>query len=1170
VENPEILGSNESADDSIHEPWPLDTMTRIRELLPQITEPPRVGLLERADFMQLLEAHTGNEARILALWERLMVCYDVAMRGRRAALLALADAYNKTEEEEERDMELKQKLRALTEEKEDLIRNIEVHEARDWQQQKQIANLEDNNRILLRDGSAFKARYERITAAQEKQLEELEVTIARWEASTGVPTTRWAPRDKDDHETRFQSVRRALEEAREATAMSNARNRLLQDKCNALEQAVAEIVQRPKSQEMSPSVVSELESRSTQLELQNQVLKNELEAERARAAEREKKHADLVARLTSQSEVQPQQQEAGDDRLTNEAALYREKCASLERTVDELQQKIADQAVKAAHDKQEYKANMEELENTINDLHATITGAIGGLDNAPAASSSSGNVQAPLLPEEVIRDIEAAQLQTIQSNQAVMDEIRATINALVEQVTAEMADAKAAHLEGAQQILEELRKLTVTADSWIQDHQTLEENQGLIHGELDALRQLAQSNLHTFQEIGQQVQRQSSQVEAAKTISQQSTHFEQRPGLLYFSRSKGLTLDASDNEIAYLEAVASLISRMKVPREGTAGLDAATRSWADELSLLQQGLSAVEPDTPAEDLMAEFASDVDSFLEQGVENDPTMFYAVLDNYDKLFDGLLKLQSYIPQPPAAEQELLDKIEKKIEKKIDAAEEVRERHARLMMEYQAQQAQHPPHVLNSDQSAELLRLVSDFLETTGGKWNWSAPADQETLASVEELYLQIQKALVHPSLMERRRELLAGIARQEAQLAELQEDIPKVKAQADDMAQRLAAFDRLQLKGRGGQTPDDQALDKAFRAGLKRHETRLRREQHYNQARHDRLEAKRVDVQDFLNKETVLDRHRAQRLLAETLLRLQSSGPPGQHNDAICFCTLLRYFFPRAYYSNITDGCCGGGEEKLIPSSASPDATHNDGGSAVVPSCHGNHHGHGLLGSTPIWTSLCHILTAFAWLVFLVLVQPHTLLTTLAYLQSLLLTLPIYLYRLTAHTASRARHRLLRARRVRPSQAAAWTRELLSSSARQLKLQRPKLALPPVPEASTLVSAAVFSFLLYAVLSYVAVAVERRIWMGDNDWRYAYVLDITSGRPLPYPGWLPMRVDYRLVTQRVWIWFAEGVHGFFEWRRAVDLGVGKGVVKGVGWWVSWWVQVVKVWVGGLVGK
>ncbi|KAK4042165.1 hypothetical protein C8A01DRAFT_14203 [Parachaetomium inaequale] len=1130
LENPEILRFNDRADSSNREPWPLETVTKIGLLLPQITEPPRLGMLERVDSMKMLQMHVENEARVWPLWQRLLGCYDIAMRGRRAALLALADAYNKAYEEEELEMEFNERMRVLTEENEGLIRTTEVLEAQGGQQQQQIAKLEDKNRILVRDGSALQTRYDKIITAREKELEDLEGVIADWEASTHVPTTRSAaPRDKGDHETRFRSIRGALEEARVATAISNARNTLLQDKCNALEKAVEEIVQQPRSQEMGPSVVSELESRSTQLELHNQVLKNELEAERARSAERDKECADLIARLTSQSEVQPQQQQAVDDTLKKEADLYRDKCVALERTVDELQQKIADQAVEAAHDKQEYKTNMDELGNSIKDLHTTVTDAIGGLDNAPASGSSSGNVQVPLLPEEVIRDIEAAQLQTIQSSQAVMDEIRATINGLVEQVTAEMADAKAAHLEGAQQILEELRKLTVSADSWIQDHQTLEENQGLIHDELDALRKLAQSNQHTFQEIDQQVQRQSSQVEAAKTVSQQSTHSEPRPGLLFFSRSKGLSFDASNNEITYLEAVANLISRMKIPPQGT-GLDAATRSWANELSLLQQGLSAVEPDTPAEDLMAEFARDLESFMEQGVENDPTIFYVALEDYDRLFDGLLKLQSYVPQPPAAEQELLEKIDEKIER----AEEVRETHSRLMKEYQAHQAQHPPNVLNSSQSAEILRLVCDFFETTGGKWNWSTPADQETLASVEELYLQIQKALAHPSLIERRRELLAGIARQETQLAELQEDIPKVKAQADDMVRRLAAFDRLQLKGRGGRTPDDQALDKAFRAGLKRHETRLRREQHYNQARHDRLEAKRVDVKDFLNQETVLDRHRAQRLLAETLLKLQSSGRP----------------------------------ERLIISAGTPDPAHDDG-TAVVPSCHG-HHGHGLLGSNPVSTSLCHILTAFAWLVFLLLVQPHNLLTTLAFLQSALLALPNYLYRLAAHTASRARHRLLRLRRVRPAQAAAWTRELLSSSARQLQLrqQRPKLALPPAPDASTLVSAAVFLFLLYALLSYVAVVVERRIWVGDNDWRYAYLLDITSGRPLPYPGWLPIRVDYRLVTHRVWVWFAEGVHGFFEWRRAVDLGGVRGVGKGVSWWVGWLVEVVRGvgwWVG-----
>ena len=29
------------------------------------------------------------------------------------------------------------------------------------------------------------------------------------------------------------------------------------------------------------------------------------------------------------------------------------------------------------------------------------------------------------------------------------------------------------------------------------------------------------------------------------------------------------------------------------------------------------------------------------------------------------------------------------------------------------------------------------------------------------------------------------------------------------------------------------------------------------------------------------------------------------------------------------------------------------------------------------------------------------------------------------------------------------------------------------------------------------------VERRVWVGASDWRFAYVLDLTSGTPLPTP-------------------------------------------------------------------
>jgi hypothetical protein len=183
----------------------------------------------------------------------------------------------------------------------------------------------------------------------------------------------------------------------------------------------------------------------------------------------------------------------------------------------------------------------------------------------------------------------------------------------------------------------------------------------------------------------------------------------------------------------------------------------------------------------------------------------------------------------------------------------------------------------------------------------------------------------------------------------------------------------------------------------------------------------------------------------------------------------------------------------------------------------------------------------VLTSCVWLVFLLLIQPYNLWTTASFLLACLLSLPIYLLRLATYTYAYARHRI----RTRTRQHRQRQRHHPQHSITQTQTQTPPPpppppkfptpTPPPIPAASTITGALLSLFLVYAWLAYVAVLVERRIWIGNNDWRYAYVLDVTSGKPLPYPGWSPARVDFRLALEPVWVLFAEGVHGLFEWGR-----------------------------------
>ncbi|KAK4453504.1 hypothetical protein QBC34DRAFT_395843 [Podospora aff. communis PSN243] len=55
----------------------------------------------------------------------------------------------------------------------------------------------------------------------------------------------------------------------------------------------------------------------------------------------------------------------------------------------------------------------------------------------------------------------------------------------------------------------------------------------------------------------------------------------------------------------------------------------------------------------------------------------------------------------------------------------------------------------------------------------------------------------------------------------------------------------------------------------------------------------------------------------------------------------------------------------------------------------------------------------------------------------------------------------------------------------------------------------------SFFALSLLAAQAVRVERRIWLGRNNWRMAYIRDIET--MVPYPQWWPAEVDFRLAVE-----------------------------------------------------
>ncbi|KAG7291703.1 hypothetical protein NEMBOFW57_001722 [Staphylotrichum longicolle] len=1102
-----------------YEPWSLETDERISLLAKAISVPPRGGMLSTVDSDHLLQHHMDYaNSTVHGRWERLLHAYDMAMRGKVEALLALGAAHQRIREEQEVALMLKEKTASLGEENRYLVRNLEGLEKEGSTQQRRIKSLENVNRTLTREGVGLKAKYDKTVNAQETQLVILEEIVNDWETLTGTPRARVAPGATRSIEARFRSVRDALEEARTATSAAEARHRRLREQYDSLEKATEEAADRPQSAERLST---------TQLELRVRDLERELETERARAADRKGKGpAESISPPIRHQQLPSGQQTAEVERLKKEATLYRVQIEALEEAIEELEQKLAEKTVRSAHEQQEYQSNMDDIETSVKDLAATVSGAVGGIQDDARPESSADNAAESLVPERLIREIEAVQDEALQSSKAIMDEIKARIAEMAKKVSAKMAGANALHIEQAQQILEELKNMKLATDTWARDHEIMEENQGLIREQLDALQQQVQSDHQAFQEIGEQVEQQRARVETVKTLSQQSTKSEP-----YSSSSRQLSIyhgfrelpsggfRAEDHELEFLQRTIQFIEEFYQNSESY-GEEAAAHRLIQQLTMAITELNSVEPETPAEDLMKSLRRFMIRSVREHNIVDNTDFYLALAQYSRHLRNLLELERFTPQQSQAERDLLDQIEKRI---VNAAK-LQDAQTQLIKECEAHRAQQGPRPLTSSQSEDLFRLCSSLLETMGGRWSGSTPTSQEGAAAINQLITKIQEMAPDPRQAEGRWRVQNGIKALKPRLVELEEDVCRIKAMADSAHARVDAFVKLNERGFGMK---DEDMDPVYHASLKRRETRLRREEEYTQVRLTELSDAQAASEAFLVRDAAADRHRAEQLLTKTLFQIQASGVPGQHGGSSCFCTLLRFLFPRIYYSTVTGGCCASG--KPPPPTSSP--SHNP--REVVASCQG-HHGHGALASSsPLWTSLCRVFTALTWLLFLVLIQPYNLRATAAFLLSLLLGLPLYLCRLlTYHTRALVRSARRRRRRRHVDDDDDEPKPQLQTP---LPPTTPRFEPLRIPPASTLVSSVVTLLLVYAWLAYVAVVAERRIWVGPNDWRYAYVLDVTSGRPLSYAAWSPARVDWRLVYDPAWDWFAGAVHSLFEWER-----------------------------------
>jgi hypothetical protein len=318
--DPEMPSWIETEDGREYDPWTSEAVYHIETLSHQVTDPPREGLFNRIDPYRLLEKLIASEEMspdVKAVLGKLLACYDIAMGGKHAAILALIEAQNRIHELQDNATAMRQAMRELSEKNEDLNRSGEVFETENWEHQQRIETLEQQKQNYAAAAAELEAKCSRFATAQETQLETLEDMVAEWEpeGGQGGPATSRSPtRDRRDHEARFQSIRDALENARAAAAVSNAQYRRVQERCAALERSVEEAKKQPQSpQARAPSFEPGLQLRVRELELQKQALETKLEAERAHGVEREQDYAKLTTFLTGESEThsQPCQAENG-------------------------------------------------------------------------------------------------------------------------------------------------------------------------------------------------------------------------------------------------------------------------------------------------------------------------------------------------------------------------------------------------------------------------------------------------------------------------------------------------------------------------------------------------------------------------------------------------------------------------------------------------------------------------------------------------------------------------------------------------------------------------------------------------------------------------------------------------------------------------------------------
>ncbi|KAJ4298601.1 hypothetical protein N0V88_003631 [Collariella sp. IMI 366227] len=1135
-----------------YEPWFEENDERILKLVYNITRPPCHGLLNRIDpnlsrlGSILKRFKSPSDKPLTDFMQEILEEYDKKMTSYGNALCSLVGAHKSIHRQRGANKVLEDLLEEAHKEISECNKTIESQEVEKAADAQKINELKKNNQLLARSEVQLQKKYDKLVEDQGTQLAALEGMIANWNSLATVSTSRRTNHGSvEDFDGRFNIIIDTLDQARVSAARSTNRLKQLKQDHRKLEESYEDLTSRPRSQRMSlRSTQTSIERHAEELEEQVDRLQTQIQDYKERLDKQHKHHEREIAKFLSDHDKAFKMHRMEVDGVLIAVANEKEKAINARRGYDELRKRFQNQVVEASENKERYENIIRALEKEYGELRTQLDDVMARREaDTTARFDADGD---PGSPSRDVQDeqgrgeqVENQQPPTLESPKSLdsldIPESPQSRHIHSPQSPQSQPAQSPRSLQAHSKLMKEYPGIRRVLEEPVAALKHLEEVSAKLDAQLEeeveGLRQQVRSDDQIFREIKESVRQQSAKLEAARTSLQLSYRSDIPSSVLRgdftepFEPSLDAKFGASELEIKCLQDAIGIIKDLRtraveaINEKGiNGGADAVAEVCIENLTPVIEGLQEAQPDAAAGLFITDLQTCLERSVRMKIEGDKVGFYMELDQHDRHLKNMLYLARATSSDFGRDRKVLDDISGS----LDALERVKETQGRLMWECQDYRARHPAPSLEPKQSQEVVRLASNFVEATGALRTHHTPNAEQ--AAVERLVDRIQDVTGETYLKDRQRELQVTIQSQMASVEEVERKISKAMDLIREAKERLSTLDRFKTlesarcnRGKGREADANERH--LFICAFERHEEKLDREMKFHKAVTERARTAADRAEEFLRAEVATDHQCAEKLLTQTLLKFRGPGAAASHLSSACFCTLLRHFLPSVYYATLSGACCTGTKP---PARNSPNPSSTSRG----------HHGHGrLLTSASLYTTICTILTSLTWLLLLVFIQPYNLYTTAACLFTLLAGFPRYLARLAGYTAHRVREwRFLRRNpHLRGIQRPQHIRRTM-----------PRLETPRLPRAGTVAGAAVTAFLLYAWLAYIAVLVERRIWTGGNDWRWAYVVDLTTaGRQPPYSGWSPFEVDWRLVGPgRVLAELLEWKDWFVEvWMRVV---------------------------------